>query len=872
MKYLITREQFLSKNTGSTMVNESVLEAPITWGGSLLGRMVNSTIRRVKIGYNESQIDQVLVDLRNELDYLLSSSITGDAEKKFHELVVKGYLEQIKNVSLSTDNDNNKLDLLIGANTGLWDPTDPKRHQDDITGIVRNAIDQISDDDFGGFEKIMDMDKNKLLDKLSYFADELRKLTNKDNAGNIQPSGGNLSTTHYDRRTTINVLDGLVKLMASRNLDTKERKEYKLFGYLEFLESLENQKEDSNNQNTEDQKSQTTTTSATTKAPENNSDQKDSEKNTNVAKPTENNTGVKVNTQNTNNNQKSNQNNVNKNVDNNQDDKQKDFETIIENLKKSILAHKSEKTLKADADIKDRIGILIKKLKSENLSDSSIKIDGGSINVGEYLEGLLKSLNSTNESLLMLEDSGVNDSPTTVRQVWENFLGPLDAKKPHVLTSREVEEFNEFMNDPQKISAAFVFNPSLRPDPIISISRIFTNAYNLFATDRIPSGRPGGMVSQKTLREYIKLGGSKNLNVSEDGVKPGPGPWAVKSIFDKFKNGVLKLLQNQEYRKILSNMKFVVPGSEDKFNESLILENENNKPTTSDKSHGQLLLRFMNDMITPSKLEDFEELKNTYINDYFGVKISEKDKNKYKAEPSNKPANESEKTDSLFWETVRFNDSDLKSNNKQFNLFAYPCYPLEIDSSPWNSYKSKIDDSVTLLSSIDNNKGKPKIIFLNRVVGLESIDIGSLEFYPVKLTFNRQYLADKIKEDENYTSIMDWNDGDKESNIHYGYICIDEDNIFLIHASVTYNELLKTKVKQIYYQVLKSDVVKLKNNIEAKKAILWDGKNAQAYLAGEDYTNKGEEITSKDNYDISFEPNSNKISEVMKDEIQRIFN
>lgn len=857
MKYLITREQFLSKNTGSTLINE-VLDAPITWGGSLIGRMVNSAIRRVKIGYNESQIDQVIVDLRNELDYLLSASLTGDAEKKFHELVVKKHLEDIKNVSLSTEEDDDKLEKLIGASTGLWDPTDPKKLQQSISGIVADAIDSI--EGYTGLDKIMEMDRSKLLDLLSDFADELRKLTNKDSAGNLKDSGGNLSTTNYNLKTTINVLDTLKNLITTRNLDVKERKEYKLFGYLKFIESLESENNDSKEKDTAEKTTEKPVENKQqqNQQDQNNADNKEKTTEKTTKKPVENTDDKK---------QQQNQNNIDKGADTNKQDDKEDILKRIENLKNSVASHKSEESLKKDQDLKNRLTELSKYIKSNNLSNISIKVGGVSMGIDDYLDSFLKSLNSTNESLLILEFDGVKDIPKEVKQVWKNFFGQLDSKKPHRLTDREVEELDEFITDPKKISAAFVFNPSLRPDPIISISRVLTNAYNLFATDRIPSGRPEGRVSQKTLREYIKLGQKSNITVGDEGVKPGYGPWAVKSTFDKFKNGVLKLLQNQEYRKILANMKFVVPGSEDKFNESFILENENKSVSSGKGSHGQILLKLLNDVITPSKLGDFEELINTYTSEYFGVKISEKDKNEYKPAPTGKAASEDDLTNKLFWDKDNFSDSDIKSNNNKFNLFAYPCSPLDMDNSSWSGYKSQIGN---ILSPIDSNSGKNKILFLNRVLGVEKIEVRGVKFYPIKLTFNKQYLADKIKEEGGYEDITNWNVGQEKSNIHYGYISFDGDQIFLIHASVTTDGSPKSKVETIYYQILKSDKISFGAK-DLEKSILWDGKKAKAYESQDDFTKRGENTNSKENYNIKFKDTGKKIGEVMEEEIKRIF-
>jgi hypothetical protein len=121
MKYLQPRNLFLNKDYNK--INE-ILENDIAWGDSLLGRMINSLIRKGKIEVNAKRIDSLLVDLRGEFDKILAKA--SFKEPNSIAIVVKGILnglykavendepiDQISNLvdSISSDIEKNKYDL-----------------------------------------------------------------------------------------------------------------------------------------------------------------------------------------------------------------------------------------------------------------------------------------------------------------------------------------------------------------------------------------------------------------------------------------------------------------------------------------------------------------------------------------------------------------------------------------------------------------------------------------------------------------------------------------------------------------------------------------------------------------------------------------
>ena len=152
-------------------------------------------------------------------------------------------------------------------------------------------------------------------------------------------------------------------------------------------------------------------------------------------------------------------------------------------------------------------------------------------------------------------------TPRTVESIWKDFFEKEDKKEPFRLTQREIEELKR--GDKLKVDDLFL-DVKKNPDPILALVRIWTRAHNLYFTKLIPSGRSSGAVTQATYLKYVHLGGGG----SDSAGKPeSPGVnWALKSAWDKWTDGVLKILQDQKYRKVLANIKFKVAGAEDSFN------------------------------------------------------------------------------------------------------------------------------------------------------------------------------------------------------------------------------------------------------------------------------------------------------------------
>jgi hypothetical protein len=286
---------------------------------------------------------------------------------------------------------------------------------------------------------------------------------------------------------------------------------------------------------------------------------------------------------------------------------------------------------------------------------------------------------SKNESLShkIFESTQKN---TKVKDIWKSFFEEWDNEETFRMTQREVDELDDLVT---KGKDNLSLDVSKRPDPIMGIVRVYTRAHELYYTDVIPSGRPGGRVSQKTFREYMQLGTPSYKGKPED---PGAGgPYAVKSIFKQWRNGVLKILQDQKYRELLANINFVVPGAKDRFNpEETVTKKTNDSrmtnlsidykifeyksdsdiPLKRGESTGQILFEFMTEMLNPKKLDDFEGLESELLNKYFGL-----DKKKVTKEGGSKP-NPTKKVisgDDIDTNHLKWEGKSLKDINSNFS-------------------------------------------------------------------------------------------------------------------------------------------------------------------------------------------------------------
>lgn len=116
MKYLNNREEFLKRsikkideyksleNNEFYKINESENSGPfandIPWGDSLLGRLINSTIRKAKIGANLVRIQGVIKRLKYAFDDLLGDSVkaqlSDDDQKELNKIIAFSFIDNLE--------------------------------------------------------------------------------------------------------------------------------------------------------------------------------------------------------------------------------------------------------------------------------------------------------------------------------------------------------------------------------------------------------------------------------------------------------------------------------------------------------------------------------------------------------------------------------------------------------------------------------------------------------------------------------------------------------------------------------------------------------------------------------------------------------
>lgn len=206
---------------------------------------------------------------------------------------------------------------------------------------------------------------------------------------------------------------------------------------------------------------------------------------------------------------------------------------------------------------------------------------------------------------------------STVEEIFTNFHKAVEFDH---ITEKEIDLLTTKY---KKIK--FVCDVEKNYDQIIRICKIFRSAYDLYFYEVIPSGRTDGKVSQSVMREYI-WAGSGNTNIDTK-TNNAIGAWFNKKIFNKWREGVMNIIEDQKYRKALSNMKFILPGSEDK-NENILSvseflkifefnDDDGKKPT--DQSQGQILMEFIIDMLEPKEAADFYGKQSRLLRKYFGI-------------------------------------------------------------------------------------------------------------------------------------------------------------------------------------------------------------------------------------------------------------
>jgi len=300
-----------------------------------------------------------------------------------------------------------------------------------------------------------------------------------------------------------------------------------------------------------------------------------------------------------------------------------------------------------------------------------------------------KELTGLNFSIINESTPGLSNSvPMNIEGLFNSIFVDKEERDEWQMSN---EDYKKMKYIGQQNVKSWSYTPDdTDKDPIVKIVDLFQQAHQLYFTPQIPTGRPNGKVSQKTWLEYTYVGQDQKSGGGQWSEEGAPkGPFIVNSIFNKWRDGIEKIFQDKEMRKIFSNAKFKVKNTtivsdenkETKL-ESIKFINEADeaaKPSGSDKQ-GEIIFTFMRNMLDKNKLADFDSNKNKLMYDYFGIKGDSVEKVSYDGTLIKKSKRDIEPK-TFYWQVS--GRPDYEKITKKFfavatsNQLAFICIALE---------------------------------------------------------------------------------------------------------------------------------------------------------------------------------------------------
>lgn len=286
--------------------------------------------------------------------------------------------------------------------------------------------------------------------------------------------------------------------------------------------------------------------------------------------------------------------------------------------------------------------------------------------------------------------------------------------KYFIITEEKRVEFEAIKASVQGEEEALVFTTF---DPIIEIVRLFHRAWRIHTPGVIPSGRTGGKVSNSVFREYEDLGSGGGGTPDT----PGSGPYRNIELYDSWYEGVQDILSDTKYRPIFSENAL--------FRFKSV---ETGKEGDSIKAGGKILLRFINNLISDSKMYK-EGAMNKFIQEYFQYTPSSKMKDTYVGFESDKDRNK-KTSESIKVTEVEFRpiskitsivEKDLYKFMKSVDAIENLAFKIDVDSektktSYYGTFKATENDFPLLMFSTGGFPYK-----LEKVTGLMTTTPGT---------------------------------------------------------------------------------------------------------------------------------------------------
>jgi len=619
MKYIKNRDIFLKevntglikyKNDNIIPLNE-VLKNDIAWGDSLLGRLLNSISRKVKVGFNLVRMKSVVESMYSTFDEMIGNSVvsnlSGPLKVKFIRAAMAKVLGELEN-SASSPNDfivNKK-----GKGEEAENIKEVKRILDqaikmmtdgEISEIIKASKGQITDAEMSELEK----DRTDILKALTSFKESLDVIgSNKEE---VVSKGEDKSKLDYPK-----MIENFTSV-------------YNILAYYSDMKS-------STIQPKQDIKSKDISSSKPVK-------------NSGVLKTTESNI-YEINEQ---------QSNVLLNAikplydyskqyfafPKDAEGRKSEFYNLINNQQNSVPIGKIYSLIRKKSGINEGLSELL--TKPEAMGEkifglyqiTKTKEAGDFEGIDDKMKAEIAKFNSTMKEILSSKPKSVanekevpiselkvfkysdfikeaeevksdstdgSDWKSKVHEAWKSkFLGNFKKLNEFSLDDSQMNDLNTEM---EKIESDAKFIKVVGKDPVVEVTRLFNRAFRLHTTRTIPSGRSDGKVSNKTFQEYDYVGGG----TGGDPARPGNGPYRNIALFTTWENAVRDVLSESKYRPI--------------FNKGTTIQVGEGDPV---KNFGKMLHKYMNAMLDRSDMYNEGEQKK-FLNEYFQIKdVSDKD-------------------------------------------------------------------------------------------------------------------------------------------------------------------------------------------------------------------------------------------------------
>lgn len=774
MKYLKYREKFLNKEAtidgtniynqmkSSEMISEA-FENDITWGGSLLGRLINSVIRKGKIYTKNVQINGIAEKVKQELDQLIADSQPDDIKGEIDKITAKFLIEEIYKIVNSNSEITSKVTSLVGDSN------------EENPGLIEVTISNIN--------KIEIENKDQLINKLKNFKNSIKDISKGENTTQPEEKAINNDDKIYDG--TISLLKSIIGLSDvikndKVNIEKSSKEEVKT-----------TQKEEVK----KDNKGESDSPSIPTEK-ERSLELSESLFYENESLPIFESTEVKSNETHArlawgrveSAYSKSGMSQVISRIQTLVDKSDSDVEKKwVINIGKQIIANEqtigrsaiSFEQLIKESSIPTSYSDIPKSISLFANVILAFRKDIGLSNLlgeaSEYIKkfissyDMIKNLIPTKKSesiiyrytnFVSLQESDdikpeENKNPQTeneikserdiIQEKWYDQFKEGEEKEWKVDESetKDTQSKIEEMSD----KPIYVDADSVK-DNIIRIVNLFGKAYDLYATTIIPSGRPNGRISQKTFREYEYVGNGTPNQWSQDG-NPGYGPWAVKMIYNKWDASIMKILEDTKYRKIFANVKFKAKGPNQK------------------EGSGLTLFTFISDMIGYGREDrDFRSKRQRLLTKYFNIEEISKKTNYYGYGNSNPLINEDDVEDE-----IRL-------------VYTQPTYNIT-KSSYKEKDKGLLRQFIRITYETADKHNQMMTIFLNSYLKKDNMLMFKFHLYGTKQSMFNTYLKDtgfkmpeEVKEDKNVELYIGGIDIDKGiftndpmiRNIEFNYV------------------------------------------------------------------------------------------------------